>query len=198
MNPFRPTQHATPCSAIFLGFITKTRLCLSNSRPCPKRHTRRRWRMMAAAAARQLRPCLAAWRRRMLPVAASIIIKNKTPRARLHWTWVNMQEQQLPQRSRARAVAASVFVLLAVIALVGTAPQLQATALKFFKGSGFPDDIYMYASSLSPNIGFSGHAAPACFAHLTTACPCVAFRSPSPAQVHGLRSESLVHQLEPG
>lgn len=57
-----------------------------------------------------------------------------------------MQEQQLPQRSRARAIAASVFVLLAVIALVGTAPQLQATALKFFKGSGFPDDIYMYAS----------------------------------------------------
>jgi hypothetical protein len=54
-----------------------------------------------------------------------------------------MQEQQPHQRSRGRTVAASVFALLAVAALVGTAPQLQATALKFFKGSGFPDDIYM-------------------------------------------------------
>lgn len=117
--------------------------------------------------------------------------------SRLHWTRVNMQEQQLPQRSRARAIAASVFVLLAVIALVGTAPQLQATALKFFKGSGFPDDIYMYACSPSPNVGYSGHTAPACFAHLATASSSDAFRS-SPAQVHGLRSQSLVHQLEPG
>jgi hypothetical protein len=58
-----------------------------------------------------------------------------------------MQEQQLPHRSRARAVAATVFVLLAITALVGTAPQLQATALKFFKGSGFPDDIYMFEFS---------------------------------------------------
>ncbi len=54
-----------------------------------------------------------------------------------------MQEQQPHQRSRGRTIAASVFALLAVAALVGTAPQLQATALKFFKGSGFPDDIYM-------------------------------------------------------
>ena len=103
-----------------------------------------------------------------------------------------MQDQQLPQRSRARAVAATVFVMLAVVALVGTAPQLQATALKFFKGSGFPDDVYLCDSPPS----FLRIMLPVySFAHVSR-------RLPPPTrhrlQVLWLRSQPLFHQHEPG